>query len=219
MKENTYGRKQVKIKNTDAFQKLLILSWIICFVVGIALGSAITVAAWKIEDRSKVDGKEITFTRIETEWGGAEDFVELDVPMDKDLQEFVYFLSSANNIDYAFVMALIETESTFEADKISNTDDYGLMQINEVNHAEITEALGITNYLDPYENIEAGIFMLRNLFDKYEDPEKVLMAYNLGERGAKNLWEKGITKTTYTEKVTKSAVEFNKQIKEKEGEK
>lgn len=76
-------------------------------------------------------------------------FVPLDVPLDSDVQEFIYYLSKGYNMDFTFVMAIIQQESGYQPDAVSNTDDYGLMQINKVNHGYITDEIGVTNYLDP----------------------------------------------------------------------
>lgn len=136
-------------------------------------------------------------------------FVPLDVPLDSDVQEFIYYLSKGYNMDFTFVMAIIQQESGYQPDAASNTDDYGLMQINKVNHGYITDEIGVTNYLDPYENVRAGMFILRKLFEKYETPEKVLMAYNLGESGAKALWDKGVFETNYSKSVQRIQSELN----------
>ena len=136
-------------------------------------------------------------------------FVPLGVPLDSDVQEFIYYLSKGYNMDFTFVMAIIQQESSYQPDAVSNTDDYGLMQINKVNHGYITDEIGVTNYLDPYENVRAGMFILRKLFEKYETPEKVLMAYNLGESGAKALWDKGVFETNYSKSVQRIQSELN----------
>lgn len=136
-------------------------------------------------------------------------FVPLSVPLDSDVQEFIYYLSKGYNMDFTFVMAIIQQESGYQPDAVSNTDDYGLMQINKVNHGYITDEIGVTNYLDPYENVRAGMFILRKLFEKYETPEKVLMAYNLGESGAKALWDKGVFETNYSKSVQRIQSELN----------
>lgn len=136
-------------------------------------------------------------------------FVPLGVPLDSDEQEFIYYLSKGYNMDFTFVMAIIQQESGYQPDAVSNTDDYGLMQINKVNHGYITDEIGVTNYLDPYENVRAGMFILRKLFEKYETPEKVLMAYNLGESGAKALWDKGVFETNYSKSVQRIQSELN----------
>ncbi len=136
-------------------------------------------------------------------------FVPLGVPLDSDVQEFIYYLSKGYNMDFTFVMAIIQQESGYQPDAVSNTNDYGLMQINKVNHGYITDEIGVTNYLDPYENVRAGMFILRKLFEKYETPEKVLMAYNLGESGAKALWDKGVFETNYSKSVQRIQSELN----------
>lgn len=147
------------------------------------------------------------------EWvNGEQKFVPLNVPMDEDLQEFIFYLSQAYEMDFTFVMALIQRESGYKPDVISKTNDYGLMQINEINHPYITETLGITNFLDPYENVRAGMFILRKLFEKYETPEKVLMAYNMGETGAGILWKQGIFETNYSKSVLQIQQEMNAEL-------
>ena len=146
-------------------------------------------------------------------WTGKNlNFVSLDVPMNEKLQEYVFYLSEAYDIDFTFVMALIQHETNFEAGAISSTDDYGLMQINSVNHTYLAEELGITDFLDPYENVKAGMFILRKLFEKYETPEKVLMAYNMGETGAARLWEQGIFEVNYSKEVLQKQAEYAAEI-------
>lgn len=132
------------------------------------------------------------------------DFVfttEIPVTFGEDLQEFTYYLSAAYDIDYTLVLAIISKESGFTPDGISSTNDYGLMQINACNHEWLTEELGITDFIDPYENIKAGLFILRGLFEKYDSTSKVLMAYNMGESGASKLWEQGIFESNYSKDV------------------
>lgn len=132
------------------------------------------------------------------------DFVfttEIPVTFGEDLQEFTYYLSAAYDIDYTLVLAIISKESSFVPDVISSTNDYGLMQINACNHEWLTEELGITDFIDPYENIKAGLFILRGLFEKYDSTSKVLMAYNMGENGASELWEQGIFESNYSKDV------------------
>ena len=89
----------------------------------------------------------------------------------------------------------------FQADVISTTNDYGLMQINQKNHEWLSNAVGVTDFLDPYQNIQAGIYILGTLFEKYDDPHKVLMAYNMGESGASKLWDQGIYQSKYSQRV------------------
>ena len=216
-----YGRKQIRIKDENAFVKRLIISLAISFTVGLLLGILLMFGINKWNDAKDpgtygtIDGKVFT-DEVSMDWSSAAElgFVPLDVPMDEDVQEFVYCLSYGYNIDFPFVMALINEESSFRSDVVSETNDYGLMQINEINHEWLTETIGVTNYLDPYENVRSGIFILRNLFEKYEDPEKVLMAYTLGESGASELWKNGVSETRYSNSIMKTAAEYEKQLEE-----
>lgn len=147
------------------------------------------------------------------EWvNGERKFVPLNVPMDEDLQEFIFYLSQAYEMDFTFVMALIQQESGYKPDVISRTNDYGLMQINEINHPYLQEQLGITDFTEPYGNVRAGMFILRKLFEKYETPEKVLMAYNMGETGASRLWEQGIFEINYSKSVLQIQQELNAEL-------
>jgi soluble lytic murein transglycosylase-like protein len=135
------------------------------------------------------------------EWETDADFQAVDCALNVDVQEFTYYLSYGYNIDFYLLMALMEQESMYESDTISSTGDYGLMQINRCNHEWLSEELGITDFLDPYQNVMAGTYELHRLFEKYGDTNKVLMAYNMGEGGARRLWNQGIYETEYTRSI------------------
>lgn len=126
-----------------------------------------------------------------------------NVALSKELQRYTYDLCVEYSIEeyYALVLAVMWHESVFDAKVISQTNDYGLMQINKINHALLSEKLGITDFLNEKQNIEAGIYILSNLILKYEDVDKALMAYNMGESGAKRRWADGVYTTTYTTRV------------------
>lgn len=196
----------------------IITSWVIIAlifsVVGFAIGAVFHSSKPKTETETLIYGRSADGKIFDGDMSvsyESEDtlFVPLGVPLDSDVQEFIYYLSKGYNMDFTFVMAIIQQESGYQLDAVSNTDDYGLMQINKVNHGYITDEIGVTNYLDPYENVRAGMFILRKLFEKYETPEKVLMAYNLGESGAKALWDKGVFETNYSKSVQRIQSELN----------
>lgn len=154
-------------------------------------------------------------TEIPTEeWvGSVADFQPVDCSLDEDVQEFIHYLSAGYNIDFYFIMAVIECESNYRADVISKTDDYGLMQINKCNHEWMGEALGITDFLDPYQNVMAGTYRFYQLFTKYEgDTAKVLMAYNMGDGGASRLWQQGIYETAYSRKIMQKITELKEGV-------
>ena len=139
------------------------------------------------------------------------DFVPLDCELSDDLQEYAWMLCESNNVSFSLLMAIMKQESGYNPHLISNTNDYGLMQINKINHEWLAEALGITDFLDPKQNIKAGVYILKLLFEKYDDTKKVLMAYNMGEGNAKKYWEGGIFETEYCEKVLINLSEYQQQ--------
>ena len=150
---------------------------------------------------------------VSLDWCGEDlNFKPIDCDMPKEQQEFTYYLCSGYDIDFTLVMALIRNESSFNPGVISETNDYGYMQINKINHQWLTDTLGVTDFTDPYENIRAGVFVLRKLFERYQDTNMVLMAYNMGEDGAARLWDKGIYSTEYTEKIMNYQEQFNDQL-------
>lgn len=135
----------------------------------------------------------------------------LDVPLDGELLEYIYDLCTERKVPYELIIAMIERESSYQSDVISKTNDYGLMQINVINHKTVSDVLGITDFLDPQQNCNAGIYIIEQLYRKYGDTHKALMAYNLGETGAKRSWKKGICSTAYSESV----VEIMKRLETK----
>lgn len=135
-----------------------------------------------------------------------------ELGIDRDEQEIIYLLSKDYGISYTLVLGLIDVESGFQNDIISETGDYGLFQVNKINHGRLTEILGVEDFLGSTENIRAGMYILADLFDKYEDTAKVLMAYNMGEAGASSLWAKGIYETDYVVKVFQSKESFDRLL-------
>lgn len=128
--------------------------------------------------------------------------VYFDVPLSKELQDYIRNLCDEYGVPIELVIAVIDVESTFRADVVSETNDYGLMQINKCNHEWLTDKLGVTDFLDPYQNINSGVHILSGHLEVTNgDIELALMRYNNGATGAKKLWDKGIYSTAYTQKV------------------
>lgn len=218
-------QKNKRSRLTKAERK--IITFIICiFLIGGIVGGGIVAAIGALTDKdtdSVERSDELYGTRdgrYITENGGitfnydlGSEFSPIDCELSDELQEFTYYLCEAYYIDFDFVMALMCTESSFKADVVSGSNDYGLMQINKQNHEELTEALGITDFTEPYQNIRAGLYILRRLFEKYDEPALVCMAYNMGEYGASALWDKGVYETSYSQKVLAKADEYAAQRK------
>ncbi len=132
-----------------------------------------------------------------------------NIPLDDALQRHTYNLCVDYEVEeyYPLVFAVMWRESVFVPTTISKTNDYGLMQINKGNHKWLSKKLGITDFLDEEQNIHAGVFMLSLYLHKYEDIDKALMAYNMGENGAKKRWDAGTYTTNYT-RTTRERLEL-----------
>lgn len=133
-----------------------------------------------------------------------------DVDLSGEVQQYIAQICDEYSIETALVFAIIEVESGFNANAISKTHDYGLMQINKCNHKSYSKLLGITDFLDPKQNVLAGVHMLASLRDNYscDTTDKMLMAYNMGYEKAKKLWDKGIVSSDYSRKILSTKNNF-----------
>ena len=107
------------------------------------------------------------------------------IPLDAELQAWIYKYSYEADISPYLVYAVIEKESRFNPEIIADTTreySIGLMQINKRWHTERMERLGVTDLTDPKQNIAVGIDYLLELFNWREGTtlEWALMAYNGG---------------------------------------
>lgn len=124
-----------------------------------------------------------------------------DIPLSDSLQRYIYEICADEKVPVTLAIAMIEHESGFNPEVISATDDYGLMQINSINHERLEEKYRTADMLNPYQNVFCGISIIGDYIEKYEDYGKALMAYNMGEYGAKKAWENGVSSTQYSEKI------------------
>lgn len=131
----------------------------------------------------------------------------------REEQEFLYMLCKDYEISYSLALAIMDVESSFNAGIISTTGDYGLMQINVTNHEWLQTELGVSDFLNSYENMRSGMYILADLFAKYSDVGKVLMAYNMGEEGAEKLWSQGIYMTNYVATVAAKHEHYREMLK------
>ena len=139
--------------------------------------------------------------------------VYFDVPLSHSLQRYVYEICADEEVPVTLIMAMVEHESQFNPEIVSKTDDYGLMQINEVNHTWLNEEYRCADMLDPYQNVFCGVKIIGSYLRKYDgDYTKALMAYNMGDYGAAKARESGITSTAYTEKILALMQEYEEVL-------
>ena len=131
-----------------------------------------------------------------------------DVPLSDSLQRYIYEICADENVPVTLVMAMIEHESEFDPGAVSPTDDYGLMQINAVNHEWLKEEYRCADMMNPYQNVFCGISIISSYIDKYGELDKALMAYNMGNYGAQKAWKNGVTSIAYSEEILSLMKEY-----------
>lgn len=93
-----------------------------------------------------------------------------DIPMPFKHQEFVFLKSQRLDLDYAELLAIIAAESDFNTDLISDENDYGYYQINQIHHDSLSTYLDTRNApLDPIINIAWGTHMLDDYYMYWEE--------------------------------------------------
>lgn len=134
-----------------------------------------------------------------------------DVPLEHELQDYIFELCDEKCIDPAIIIAMIDKESKFDIDIIGDKGkSYGLMQIQPRWHKERMEELGVTDLLDPYQNVTVGIDILAELLESGKSLEWALMAYNGGHSYANRLTDEGRL-STYASTVIENASELERK--------
>ena len=100
-------------------------------------------------------------------------------------KEQIIEYSNEYNLSKELVASLINAESSFNKDAVSNRGAKGLMQIMPSTASWLAEKLNIEYseemlFQSDY-NIHLGTYYLRYLTNKFEDTTVVLCAYNAGE--------------------------------------
>ncbi len=88
------------------------------------------------------------------------------------------------SVDTSLVYALIKAESNYKENASSHAGAKGLMQLTEQTFEYCRGELKMAsdNIFDPQANIQAGIWYLSYLLDKYDgDTKNAVAAYNAGE--------------------------------------
>ncbi len=127
-----------------------------------------------------------------------------DIPLSDGQQDYVFEKCEEYDVPCELVLAIMGAESTYTEDQVSDNGDYGIMQINRINHPQLTAELGVTDFTDFEQNVLCGVYMLSHYYHLYTDFNKIAMCYRYGENGAKEMWDKGIYETDYTRQIVRT---------------
>lgn len=107
--------------------------------------------------------------------------IERDLP--RRLAHHLYKLCVKHRMDPAFVLSVIQVESSFRADAVSSAGAVGLMQLMPGTARRLAARhVTVKALQDPFLNLELGVTYLRDLRARYAglSPYYALAAYNLG---------------------------------------
>ena len=124
-----------------------------------------------------------------------------NVQLSENLQELVYSECMARGVDpYLAIAVMLQENRGFDPSIISSSNDYGLFQINRINHKRMAD-LGYADMLNAEDNIKAGVYILAECLNNSNSYHEALMAYNMGRGGANKAMAKGFYQTNYSRGV------------------
>lgn len=142
-----------------------------------------------------------------------EEFVKDGGVFPEVVQVYLWCQCKERDLDYYTIVALIERESRYRyGAKGDGGNSKGYMQIQERWHWDRMQEENVEDLYDPYGNLRVGLNFLDELYEKYGSMSKALMAYNMGEDGAKDLWDQGITSTKYSQGIQDRAQELRQEL-------
>lgn len=169
----------------------------------VALEAALIITALRTDAQTK-NTKEITFQPLPED-------------MDIKLQEKVFAICKEEGVSFPLVMAIIKNESNFAPDTIGEDGDSGLMQVVPKWHEKRMEKMGITDIMEPIQNVRVGVNYLAECLKNHPGNTTIaLMAYNMGEERAKELEAQGVYESEYSTEIEETMDMYNEWMEEYE---
>ena len=100
-----------------------------------------------------------------------------------EYEDLVLEYSKEYDLSPYLVCAVINVESSFDKNAVSNKGAKGLMQLMDSTAEFVSKKAKLTEYdiFNEKDNINLGCYYLRYLLNKFDDEKLALIAYNAGE--------------------------------------
>ena len=103
------------------------------------------------------------------------------IPLEDAVRDHVVSLCEEKGIAPEIVFAMIWRESRYDAYAIGdNGRAFGLLQVHPRWHYERMERLGVTDLLDPIQNVTVAVDFLDEMNQKYNNLTHAIVAFNKG---------------------------------------
>jgi len=126
------------------------------------------------------------------------------------IDEVIKKESQKRGLDPDLVRSVIQTESGFKQDAVSDKGAVGLMQLMPDTAAELN-----VDPEDPRQNIRGGVKYLSEQLDQFDDLEKALAAYNAGPGAVRQY--NGVPPYGETENYVKQVIDTFRNLKGRQG--
>ena len=108
--------------------------------------------------------------------------VTYDIPLSDEFQAYVTEVCDSYGLDVRIVYGVMWQESRFTPDAIGDHgQSFGMCQIKRKWHEDRIARLGVTDLLDPYQNVLVACDYLSELLGAYGDYRSALTAYRYGD--------------------------------------
>lgn len=145
---------------------------------------------------------------------------QYDIPLPDDTLDYLWQRSNISDVPYTMLLAIGKTESNFNINLVSKTDDIGLFQLHQPTAKWIAQELGLERYnlKDAETNIDFMIFYINYLKDYWRQKDfsderlldLVIISYHRGIEGTKRYVQAHGYSDPYLNKVKEYKIVYEK---------
>lgn len=159
----------------------------VVLLIGLIIGNLMSMSFSEKEAEPVSISEPVTSSDVMTTTESVPEYTFYDVPLDVETQKAIKDICTEYDLEYELILGIISAESDFRTKIVGDGgNSFGLMQIQPKWWSEIMEREGVTNLLDPLQNVRCGCAIINELKDKYGTEYRALQAYNTGRPNTNN---------------------------------